>query len=491
MKKLLLPIIAIALVVSSCADDLTSLNEDPKGASEVPGDPLFSHAQSSMGTLIAEPDYNINMFKYMAQYWSATTYADESQYIFSDRNIPSNLWSEIYRDVLNDLDRADSLLTEDELINEEQKQNQLAMIEVMKVLGYYKLVTTFGDVPYEESLNPDNASPAYTNQETIYYDLMDRLDAAIANLDPGAQGFIGGTDLYYNGDMESWVKFANSLKMRMAIVLSDTDPGAAQTAIEEASPNAFESNADNAVLPFTTTPPNTNPIWEWIIQSNRNDFVASNTMIDFMNDVDDPRLPIHFAQRGGEYIGGPYGTSNDYSNYSPMVGPVIDQDFEGMILGYDEVEFIRAEAAARGWNVGEDAETHYNNAVTADIEYWSNASDEEVSEGEIDGYLGGAVGFPSGGSEEDQLKAIAEQKWLALYPDGWQAWIDWRRLDHPTFNFADNPQANSEEDIPTRFTYPIDEQNLNQSNWEEAASSIGGDEKTTYLFWDEFPVTRW
>lgn len=491
MRKLLLPILAFALVLSSCKEDITSLNENPKSPSEVPAEPLFSNTLVSLGTLNNSTDYNINMFKFMAQYWAATTYADESQYNLTGRAIPSNYWSESYRDILNDLKKSSSLIAEDEFIPDEQKTVMQAQIDVIQVMTYHQLVSVFGDIPYSEALEPDNASPAYDAQAEIYSSLMDSLNTAIDNLNSGSEGFSASADVFYEGDIEAWAKFANSLKMRMAIQLSDVDANAAQTAIAEASPNAFASNEDNLTVKFTSTPPNTNPVWEGLVQSGRNDFVASNTLIDMMNNLNDPRRAIQFTQVNGEYVGGLYGASNDYTSFSHITGPLLNIDFEGMLLEYSEVEFIRAEALARGWTADHPdggittAQGHYNEAVTADMEYWSDAAQEqEITSSQIDTYLNDDAPYPANGSLEDQLKAIAEQKWLGLYMQGLQAWIDWRRLDHPTWNFADNPGAASEDDIPVRFTYPVDEQNLNQSNWSDAASSIGGDETGTLLFWD-------
>lgn len=516
MRKLLLPIIAFVLVLSSCTDDLTDLNEDPKGANEVPAEPLFSNALVSLGTLNTTPDYNINMFKFMAQYWAATTYASESQYDLTTRAIPDAYWSEVYRDILNDLKESSALVAEDELISDDQKQNMQAQIEVINVMAYYQLVTIFGDIPYSEALDVDNASPAYDDQETVLYDLMSRLDTAISNLDANASGFDATTDVFYSGDVGAWEKFANSLKMRVAITLADFDETTAEAAINEASPNAFDSNEDNLALNFTSSPPHTNPVWESLIESGRNDFVPANTLIDMMNAIDDPRRPIHFTQvdttsdgvDNPRYQGGPYGASNQYSQFSHIQGPVIQKDFEGLLLGYDEVEFIRAEAAARGWTVsglGTAAE-HYYEGIAADMRYWSNAAlqtnasaweqepsaaDKEIDSDEIDTYVANNPYPTVGATEEDQLKAIAEQKWLALYMQGLQAWTDWRRLDHPEWYTADNPGAADVTEIPTRFTYPIDEQNLNEDNWSAASDNIGGDSKTTPLFWDVFSADRW
>lgn len=473
MKRLLsLTTLVLVLVLGSCSD-LTDLNEDPKNPAEVPAETLFSNAQMSLGTYLNSSDINENIFKFMGQYWAATTYATESQYELTTRAIPSNLWSELYRDVLNDLNEARILIDADELLADDIKQNQLAAITVMEALTYSTLVDIFGDLPYEEALDIDNTQPTFDDAATIYADLLNRLNTAIGNFNTSADVFTGA-DIYYSGDTASWIRFANSLKMRLGITLADVNPSVAQAAIEEASPNAFTSNDHNAEIPFETSPPHTSPLWEDLVQSGRDDYVPANTLIDTMNALDDPRRAVQFTQVEGEYVGGIYGSTNAFENFSHFSDLTQSPDFPGMILGYDEVEFIRAEAAARGWSVSSTEEEHYENGIRADMEWWG------VPTADIDTYVAQAnvIYDPAG----DFRAQIALQKWLGLYLQGIRGWTVWRRLDNPTFNVP--PTLSSVDDIPLRFTYPVDEQNLNQSNWQAAADAIGGDELSTPLFWD-------
>ena len=477
MKKLITPLLAFALLLVSCEDNLTDMNQDPKRPNQVPAENLFSSAQVALGTYLNSSDINSNIFKLMAQYWASTTYATESQYELTTRSIPSNLWSELYRDVLFDLDDAATKTNNDNLLSDAEKQNRIAMIEVLKVLTYYELVTIFGDIPYSEALDPDNTQPAFDDAETVYTDLMDRLNTAISNLNASADGF-GDVDVYYGGDIAAWQKFANSLKLRLGITIADFNSSAAQTAIEAAAPNAFDSNADNAVIPFQSTPPHTNPLWEDLVQSGRHDYVPANTIVDLMNNLDDPRRPVHFtlAPDTNTYIGGIYGTTNTYPNFSHFGETLKTANFEGMIMEYAEVEFILAEAVERGYNVGGTAESHYNAAIRADMEYWG------VDAADIATYMAQAdVDYST--APGTWREKIGTQKYIGLWLQGLQGWTEWRRLDAPTFN-PPPVRSMTEDDIPTRFTYPVDEQNLNTANYEQAAQAMGGDELTYQLFWD-------
>ncbi len=495
MRKLLLPIIAFALVLSSC-QDLTDLDEDPKGTSEAPGEQLFTNAQVELGQYLYSVNVNTNIFNLMSQYWSQNTYPQESQYDLTGRTIPSNVWEIHYRDILNDFNRAEERLEEDEFMEDDERALKVAIMEILRVHTYYNLVTTFGDIPYEEALESDNPSPAFTDQEEVFTDLFNRLETAISDINDNsdAASFTSEEDVFYGGNTSDWIKYANSLRMRMAMTVADDPPADVnpQDIVEDADQNAFESNDDNAVMQFYLGQTQ-NPLWEALVQSGRDDFQSSNTIIDLMNDYNDPRRALHFtpADEEGNYEGAPYGVQNDPGSHSQIGDVIRIEDFEGIVLGYEEIEFIRAEANVRGWLDGTDAqaEHHYEEGIRADMEYWDDArtryevsSGSGISNSDIEDYFDDAP-YPENGTQGEKMQAIAEQKWLALYLQGHQGWVEWRRFDHPTFNVA--ATIDEEDEIPVRFTYPIDEQNLNQDNYDEAASNIGGDETNTLLFWDE------
>ena len=143
------------------------------------------------------------------------------------------------------------------------------------------------------------------------------------------------------------------------------------------------------------------------------------------------------------------------------------------MLSYDEVEFFLAEAVQRGYNVGGTAVGHYNAAITASILFWGGTTAEATAY-----LLQPAVVY----NPANWKQSIGEQKWIALYNRGWDAWIEWRRLDYPQLVAP----ATAVSTIPKRYTYPIPEQNLNTANYNAAASAVGGDVVATKLFWDKF-----
>jgi len=485
MKKLIL-FSFVLFTLGSCTKHLTDLNNNPKYPGVVPSYTLFTKAQISMADTLVTPDVNTNIFGLIVQYWQETTYTDESNYDLGTRAIPDVWWNAWYRSVLNNLEIAKGLVPTDVQFADVQK-NDLALIDIMQVYAYYYLVNTYGDIPYTEALNPDNPFPKYDDAKTIELDLISRLDADIAALDPSVESF-GYADLIYKGDVSKWLKFANSIKLKIGILLSDVDEATAKTAVESAvAAGVFTSNDDNAMLDFESTPPNTNPIWTNLVQSGRLDFVANSTIVNMMTAKNDPRLPYYFTfDANGGYSGGDPGQGSTFSLYSKPagltkilyndqtdIGHIADPNFAGDLLDYTEVELYLAEAAARGFSVGGTAEEHYNNAITASILFWGGTAQQAAA------YLA-QPNVKWATAPGDWKQKIGTQAYIAFYTRGFDEWTEYRRLDQPALEAPESALS----EFPVRFLYPVKEQNVNQPNYEAASTAIGGDLVTTRLFWD-------
>jgi len=472
-KNILLSILFISLFFITCDSDkdYEILNMDTKNPSTVAYNTLFTSATKSLVDQIVTTNYNVSIYKFLAQYWTQTTYTDETNFVLQGRKIPQNHWSEMYRDVLYDLKDAKAKANEGSSF---YKAGETAQMEVLEVYAWQNLVDTFGNVPYSQALDPSNTLPAYDDAATIYADLLTRLDSAISALSSAPGGFTSA-DILYGGDLAMWSKFANSLKLRIAMRLADVNPGVSQSAAQAAvSAGVFTSNSENTTLEYLSAPPNTNPIWVSIVQSGRKDYVAANTLVDYMNSLSDPRITLYFQDPvDGAIKGGPYGTTNTYGLFSHINSQVLAPDFEGTLIDFVEVSFLQAEAAERGYSITGTAEQHYNNAIEASILYWGGSA------ADITSYLANPDVAYSTASGTWKQK-IAMQFWIGMYNRGCEGWNVWRKFDHPTLNLP----GNSGDPIPTRYTYPLNEQNLNEANRSSAASAIGGDTKTTKVFWD-------
>jgi len=473
--KNILAIILTVLLFSSCTK-LEELNVNVKDPTKVPGESLFTGAQGSLADEMITPNVNQNNYRMFVQQWTETTYIDEANYDITTRPIPGNFWNVLYRDVLmNFQESARVLKATGDLPGDDPAvlKNKLAIVEVLTVYTYSVLVETFGNVPYTQALNSSFLLPKYDDGLTIYTDLINRLSAAIGQMNTNFGSF-GSADNMYGGDTQMWFKYANSLKLRMGMVLSDVDNALAKTTCEAAAANVISSNTENATIKYMSSQPNNNPVNENLVLSGRNDFVAANTFVDKMNELNDPRRAYYFTMVGETYVGGIYGASNDYTQFSHVNPTLTAATFEGMFFDLAETEFLLAEGVERGFNVGGTAEEHYNKAITASIEYWGGTAGDAAT------YLAQpSVAYATATGTWQQK--IGEQKWIALYNSGMTAWTAFRLLDFPAL--VAPPDALSE--FPMRLTYPTAEQTLNGANRAEAGTAIGGDFVGTKLFWDK------
>jgi hypothetical protein len=483
MKKYI--IIAASILVASCSNNLEDLNKNIKDPSAVSGESLFTGAQKALIDKVVEINVNENNTQLWSQYLQETTYADESNYDQITRSIPENFWSAMYRESLKNLDVASKVIAETTYVSPEDEytNNKLQIIEIMKVYAYSNLVVTFGDIPYTEALNTDILTPKYDDGMTVYKDLIARLTAAISTLDDSNESFIHNEDNLYGGDVESWIKFANSLKLRMGIVLADADTAFAKTTVESAiAGGILTSSADNANLAYRSSAPNTNPVHTNVVLSGRNDFVAGATIIDIMNDLNDPRRPLWFEKTSNDiYEGGEIGTPSTYSLFSHLSAQVIAANAPGVIMSYSEVQFLLAEAAARGYITGDTAANHYAAAITASIAEWGGSAADTAT------YLAQpsvdyASALAASTATTPWKEVIGTQRWISLFSRGVEAWLSIRLMDYPAMAVPTEAVSG----FPNRYTYPIVEQTINAANYNAAASAIGEDTAEQKLFYDKF-----
>lgn len=416
---------------------------------------------------------NTSVFGMCAQYWTETTYVDEANYEWVTRNQGASYWNAQYTNVLANLTDAKRIISENVLLSEEQKANQTAIITLMEAYTFQSLVDVYGYIPYTEALQgATNLVPVYDKDSDVYNDLFTKITSAVNTLKGGGTSFLSGADLIYGGDVAKWAKFGNSLKLRMAVRISDVDNAKATAMAAEAiASGIITSHGESAIFPFQATPPNTNPMWEDLIQSGRLDFVVANTFVDVIAPLNDPRSAVFMQDNVVPYEGGPYGQNNNYASYSHIGTRFEDPTNAGVILGYDEAAFLKTEAIARGLVSG-DAQASYNEAITASIQYWTGSSSSAAA------YLAQAsVKYDAA----NWKKSIGTQKWIAMFGRGIEGWASWRMYDYPAMNTA----AVSELPVPRRYYYPQAEPKINGTNYEAAVSAMGGDKLTSRVFWDK------
>ncbi len=475
-------VLAVVLGAATSCDNIEELNIDPNEPTTTDPSYLMTHAQFGLSTQFGDRAMNIEGPMLFVQHVGQNEYAEDSRfvldgaswntswdYVFAGFNgaDPQNRWGG-----LSELKKAKELVAETSF-SDARKANMNAVLDIMIIWAFHNMTDMWGDMPYSQALDITIPTPAYDSQEAIYTSMISSLTTIAGSIDASQPGFASG-DAVYGGDMAMWKKFANSLKLRIAMRMADVNSSAAQAAASSAiSGGVFTSNAESAAFKYTSTATTANPLFIDITLDNRDDFSITTVLLDYLNQTNDPRLPIFVKPNGeGEYVGMPPGLSDNeaFSLQSKTSRPgdaTRAADLPGCWLTYAEVEFFLAEANER-WGIGGNAETHYKNAITASMNQWG-ITDQTA----INNYING-VSYSSFGSWKE---AIGTQKWVALYGQGGEAWAEWRRLDFPKLQV---PAAAFIPMIPVRLHYPTNEFGTNEAN----VSAVGVDGMETKLWWD-------
>ena len=475
-NKVLIAALAVFLL-QSCTKNIDKLNVETKNPIIAPPGALFANGVRNLSDGLANASVNINVWRFTVKHWAMTTYQDEARYNFTTRNIPQAWWQRMYKDILADMNNASQLIKADPNIADGVRTNQLAILDVMQVYTWGILVNTFGNIPYSQALDYTNTRPKYDDAKTVYADLMKRLNDDISKMNPAnGAGFTGTEDLLCGASMAKWIKFSNGLRLKMGMLLADIDDATAKAAVEASDAAALASAADNVSLTYLGSTPNTNPLYSDIVLGGRGDYVAATDLMTPLLSMSDPRTPGFFAKNNnGDYTGGIVGSNNTLSVTSQPSSKVSAAAAPNVFMGYAEIEFFRAEAIERGYNVAGTAEAHYNNAIRASIVFWGGTS------ADADTYLlRPDVAYTT--ATGDWHQKIGFQKWIALYNRPYDGWTELRRLDYPKLT----PPVSAVSGFPNRFSYPTIEQQVNLENYSSASSAIGGDKVETKLFWDKF-----
>lgn len=486
-------IVLMAFTFSSCKKGFEEINNDPNNPKDVPTSYYLTGAQKGLMDNNWDHWWDGSVGNQLAQFWSSNQYTSESRYQFRT-GITNSYWRLFYAGGNNDAQTAVGGLEELQTIINLCKENpakystygypanQIAVATILKVWQLQMITDTWGDVPYSEALlGIKNTQPKYDRQEDIYTGLLAELNTALSTMQTSEDGPAG--DMIYGGDMTLWEKFGNSLKLRVAIRMADRKPAIAAAAIQEAAPGAFSDNSESAIFSYLSAAPNTNLHYYDYADQARNDFCASNTMVDIMTGLNDPRMPIYYdpAANSSAFVGEVYGLTEangagtDDGDVSQRGAAVLAADAPGVFMSYAEVKFILAEAAERGFGVG-NASADYADGIAASMDFWG------VAPGDVATYLAQpSVDYAT--APGTWKEKIGKQKWLALYMQGIEAWTEWRRLDFGLLQLpADGILDGS--GIPLRMKYPLEEQTLNGISYSAGVAAQGADAQDTRVWWD-------
>jgi Starch-binding associating with outer membrane len=395
------------------------------------------------------------------------------QYLIQPSDL-NNLWSSFYSTTINDLE---TVITKAKATG---SPHYAGVAEILRAYTYQTMVDTWGKIPYSQANKTvANLNPAYDDDAAIYTDLIKQIDQGITDLNAanpsGASIDPGTNSTFYQGTFTAakpqWIKFANTLKLRIYLHYSKKDAAFATsgiTALINAAGTTFmASNADNFAMPFTQTSGAQNPIYQFDIQ-RANYLVANNTIVSMMNTKADPRRPFYFTAIGGVYKGAKGGDAPNAAAYSKIGTYLKGTKGEAPIrmLTYAEYNFIRAEAALTLSAPG-SAQAFYTAGITASMQ------DAGVATADINTYL--AANGTLSGTTAQQLSQIITEKYIASYGQVTEPWTDFRRTGYPA---AIVPPVNALLTyVPRSFYYPQSEIDANTS----AKQKSGMDSR---IFWD-------
>ncbi len=461
---------------AACTDGLTDINTNPNAPTDVPAQFLLPQSiqntvQAAMGTSQMLQHTGI-----WPQHFVQIQYPDEEQGQVRASRMEA-YWTGYYVGGLKDI----HLVMQKGI--EAGDSNIEGVGRIWKSWIFHIVTDLWGDVPYSAALNGEaegGSVPIYDAQSAVYDGLFADLTSG-ASLVGGGSADFGAGDILYGNDFTNWRKFANSLRMRLAMRLSEVDPGKAQSEFAAAfAAGGFTSNDDNAFLDYPGSPYE-NPFFENYLV--RDDNGVSRTMIDMLDGLNDPRLSLYAepATQDGVFRGHENGSDDlppgQSLGFFSRIGNFWRADgasTPSAVMTYAEVLFLQAEAAARGWISGDPA-TMYMDAIEANMNmydpYGAGPTDSEIS-----AYLAQPEIAYTG------MDDIHLQKWIALWMNGHEAFSNWRRVDSPLLVAGPDLLISR---IPIRFSYPDSEQSLNSSNLDAAMARQGGGlDLITPVWWD-------
>lgn len=487
-KYILITFIA-ALLVACDVSDFDDINVNPNATSEPNAAILLTNGIVFSNNV----DFNIAATVYATQGQLYVQYLANSQYTAADTYQTVQFsYNTFYNGPLNDLQKVIELNTNEETRvfadDYGSNANQIAVAKILQSYYFLHITDRWGDIPYSEALQAEEGilTPKFDPQSEVYDGILATLKEATAMIDNGG-GPTG--DALLGGDMDMWEKFANTTRLVAALRLSEVDAARAAAEFTAAMNDGVIAldNTENVMFTHFAEQNHDNR-WQDRFETRR-DYTVANTLVDYMqstanggmmNVMMDPRLPV-FAdptESDGEFVGMVYGVSEaeagDISNsdVSFLGTSMRQQDVPTYIYTSAQVLFSMAEAAQRGWISG-DAAQYYNDAIKASLDQYGVG-------GEFDTFITNEeVAFDPARAFEQ----IGNQKWVALFLNGYEAWAEWRRTGYPNLTPAVAAQNKSGE-IPVRQAYPVTERDLNETNYNAVVSRQGEDGLDTKVWWD-------
>ena len=521
-------------LLTACTGNFDSMNTNPAAANKVSPAYTLPTVIELVTNVSCDPyQRGENLYtQFYAQYF-ANTHAswNSDRYGYNDGWAVAGFWNPYYS-ALKHLKVLKNEVTENPSYN-----NIYQMMRIIVAERTATMTDIYGDMPYSKAAL-GNDGPEYDAQKDIYYDIFKELTEAsdalgqnLANQETCTQE----QDLIYAGDTQKWRKFANSLRLRYALRLVNVDPTKAKAEGEAALAAGVMSKEDESAMEkvFATAGWG-HPLYmicAW------NSFTMSKTMENIFkheSTVFDPRMPMWFGQTRGYHEAQVNGTLATFKGKqfqgvpNGLTDPVrLSKDADGYVqysvdnnsapwglqafpewnsagteitntvltlplkvMGYSEVCFLKAEAAVRGWAGAGSAQANYEAGIRASFaEARAGVAESLYSTANDNTYITtGNVAWNSAASTDAKLKKIITQKWIALYPDGNEAWAEFKRTGYPELMpvyKSDNPDINpAAGQFVKKLRYPDAERRDNPHATESTLNGGKGDGMNVRVWWD-------
>lgn len=524
MKPRFLFLFICLLSFFSCTQDFEALNTNPNNTAKVEPDFLLTSSILETMNLYGGEMNRVVFFNYTHHFSGFQGEFQRYTYSVAGNN---GYWRDTYISCLQPVHQIARHYQ-----NQPAYNNRVAIARIWKAYILSNAVSIWGGIPTSGALEGDTSVP-YQKEEDVYYALLAELKEQAAAIDLSGDRYSANADKIYRGDLLKWKKFANTLRLQLALRISNAAPEAARQAVQQIyqdAQNTITSQAETAAANWGTTSDSWNPLYDRVVYN----FTANQATMPVLNEslvyhmlpYGDPRLgiygqPAKQGPRKGQYFGQniSYGGGGQYADgqvnphtglkqvdYSWIGERFLKSDAEYVLLSYAQASLLKAEAALKGWwGNAAQAEEHYYEGIDASFNRYGLTAAQAQAYKNTPGIKWGTAADSTGRAAQfqdwiritssyipagDHFRQIVMQHWLAIPLQGVDAWALIRRTRVLEFQ----PQfATYEGDyayLPNRLMYPAEEFQTNPAETQKAASWLGGPDELNTRLWFALPVRK-
>ena len=510
----------LALGASGCTEKYLDINSNPYEPGDLnPDDYALGSAMNNLAGTVVSADVNTAQFTDCLLGGPCGGYfADSGAWAFSISNFnATNDWTRVFMMSDQIIPVLYSNLNQVQIVSQNTDNPvPYAIAMIIKVAAMSRVTDTYGPIPYTQIGVDGRVTVPYDSQETVYNAFFDELDEAIATLSENSSSALVPTaDYVYSGNVQQWIKFANSLKLRLAMRISYANPAKAQEMAESAVNQEFgviESNEDNAAWHYFGSI--TNPLFT-AINYNGDESRPSAEIVCYMNGYNDNRRASYFVNEDGAFDSDVYvglrrsiDRTDEARAYFPSYSAInVSANDAIQWMNAAEVAFLRAEGVAVfGFNLGGTAKDFYEQGIRLSFAQWGASGEDDYIEEDrsvpqsytdpagLKSYASTisdiTIKWDESASTEEKQERIITQKWIANWMLGSEAWADYRRTGYPRLIPAPAAGNKSGGVVDSnrgarRMPYPSEENANNYENVQYARDHYlnGPDNMATDVWW--------